>query len=280
MSLITRQEKGSKLTVQEMDGNLEYLEQLAQQGGETFTDPREYTLDKTAITRYENGNFKLSPLDQGEIIFNNENLLFPENEIYVLSTVETYLKFAEAVSGEYDYNVESLIPNGYLNGRKINVVSNVNEYLKFLEATINQEIDYNYTNSTGFIDQYLELINDTTYFKEGELQRKGDFLDRLNVTGIVEMGQIGEGSKLVYSHILKNIILGIEQWLVLAESYGSDNDPILREIFLLILERGIVVRESKGNLIISSIETYLFFANAISTFEDYLEPEDGGGVPV
>lgn len=33
MSLITRQAKGSKLTIQEMDGNLTYLEQLAQQGG-------------------------------------------------------------------------------------------------------------------------------------------------------------------------------------------------------------------------------------------------------
>jgi hypothetical protein len=33
MSLITRQGKGSKLTIQEMDGNLEYLEGLAQGGG-------------------------------------------------------------------------------------------------------------------------------------------------------------------------------------------------------------------------------------------------------
>jgi hypothetical protein len=33
MTLITRQGKGSKLTIQEMDGNLTYLEQLAQQGG-------------------------------------------------------------------------------------------------------------------------------------------------------------------------------------------------------------------------------------------------------
>ena len=32
MSLITRQGKGSKLTIQEMDGNLEYLEGLAQGG--------------------------------------------------------------------------------------------------------------------------------------------------------------------------------------------------------------------------------------------------------
>jgi hypothetical protein len=267
MSLVTRQGKGSKLTVQEMDGNLEYLEQLAQQGGETFTDPREYTLDKTTITRSQ-GNTIISPLDQGEIIFNNEELLFPENEIYVLSSIESYLKFQEGLSLEY------------LNGRKINVASNVNEYLKFLEAATNEEIDYNYTNSTGFIDQYLELINDTTYFKEGELQRKGDFLDRLNVTGIVEMGQIGEGSKLVYSHILKNIILGIEQWLVLAESSGSDNDPILREIFLLILKRGIVVREYKGNLIIASVEEYLKFAEALgpgSNIVDYVEVEVGGG---
>jgi hypothetical protein len=254
MALVTRQGKGSKLTVQEMDGNLTYLEQLAQQGGETFTDPREYILDKTAITIFQ-GNTIFSPLDQGEIIFNNENLLFPENEIYVLSSVETYLKFTEAVwflEGE-----------GYLNGRKINVATSVETYLRFAEANtefIGEVQSYNYNNQTGFIDQYLKLINDTTYFKEGELQRKGDFLYKLNVTGIVEMGQIGEGSKLVYSHILKNIILGIEQRLVLAEEFGSDNDHILREIFLTILQRGIVVREYKGNLIISSVEEYLKFA--------------------
>jgi hypothetical protein len=249
MALVTRQGKGSKLTVQEMDGNLTYLKQLAQQGGETFTDPREYILDKTAITRFQ-GDTIVSPLGQGEIIFNNENLLFPENEIYVLSSVETYLRLSEAV--------QFLEEEGYLNGRKINVATSVETYLGFQEA--NQGIDYNYTDNTGFIDQYLELINDTTYFKEGELQRKGDFLYKLNVTGIVEMGQIGEGSKLVYSHILKNIILGIEQRLVLAEEFGSDNDHILREIFLTILQRGIVVREYKGNLIISSVEEYLKFA--------------------
>jgi hypothetical protein len=245
-----------------MDGNLTYLEQLAQQGGETFTDPREYTLDKTAITRPQ-GNTIISPLDQGEIIFNNEKLLFPENEIYVLSSIESYLKFQEAVSSEY------------LNGRKINVAGSVETYLKFAEAAAG--VDYNYTNNTGFIDQYLELINDTTYFKEDELQRKGDFLDKLNATGIVEMGQIGEGSKLVYSHILKNIISDIESWLVLAEANGSDNDPILREIFLLILNRGIVVREYKGSLVIAEVEEYLKFVEAGSSFEDYVESEGGGG---
>jgi hypothetical protein len=273
MSLVTRQGKGSKLTIQEMDGNLTYLEQLA--SGQNFTDPREYILDKISIST---NPIQLLPLDQGEIIFNNEKLLFPENGIYVLSSVETYLKFAEAV--------RDLEEEGYLDGRKINVATNVETYLKFAEANAEfgidyNYIDYNYTNNTGFIDQYLELINDTTYFKEGELQRKGDFLDRLNGIGIVEMGQIGEGSKLVYSHILKNIILEIELWFQLAEANGSDNDPILREIFILILQRGIVVREYKGNLIIASVETYLKFVEAIQSggIVDYGEG-GGGGVPV
>jgi hypothetical protein len=249
MTLITRQVKGSKLTIEEMDNNLLYLERLA--SGQNFIDPREYILDKTAFQ----GNNIVLPLDQGEIIFNNEKLLFPENGIYVLSSVETYLKFAEAVGR-----------NGYLNNRKVNVAAKVELYLRFVEVNLNQGIDYNYTNNTGFIDQYLELINDTTYFKEGELQRKGDFLDKLIIDGIVEMGQIGEGSKLVYSHILKNIMLGIQTWLGLAGQFGSDNDPILREIFLTILQRGIVVREYKGNLIIASVEEYLKFAEAEEFF--------------
>lgn len=48
MSLVTRQGKGSKLTIQEMDGNLEYLEQLAQSGGGTIPVLTEYpTTDST-----------------------------------------------------------------------------------------------------------------------------------------------------------------------------------------------------------------------------------------
>jgi hypothetical protein len=252
MTLITRQAKGSKLTIEEMDGNLEYLEKLAQTGN-NFQDPREYILDKLEINKFN----EFQPLDKGEYILNNEDLLFPENEIYILSSVETYLKFAEAVSR-----------NGYLNNRKVNVSACIETYLKFEEANsdfFGEGQSYNYNNQTGFIKQYLELISDPTYAKANDFLRKSDFLDRLNDKGIVELGQIGKGSKLVYTHILKKITLDIETWLSYNETMDSDNDIFISHILYIILDKGISVREYKGNLIISSIETYLKFAEALPT---------------
>jgi hypothetical protein len=265
MSLITRQGKGSRLTIKEMDGNLEYLERLAQTGGNNFQDPREYILKKSKITNNEGYTF-IQALENGEYILNNEDLLFPEDEIYILSSVESYLKFAEAVSVILNENNE-IIGNGYLNNKKINVSASIETYLKFEEANsyfFGEGQSYNYNNQTGFIKQYLELISDQTYAKANDFLRKSDFLDRLNDKGIVELGQIGKGSKLVYTHILKKIILDIETWLSYTEeSMDSDNDRFISHILYVILDRGISVREYKGNLIISSIETYLKFVESL-----------------
>ena len=221
-----------------------------------FKDPREYILDKLEINKFN----EFQPLDKGEYILNNEDLHFPEDEIYILSSVETYLKFAEAVS------FTSNEKNGYLNNKKVNVSASIETYLKFEEANsyfLGEDQSYNYNNQTGFIEQYLELISDQTYAKANDFLRKSEFLDRLNDKGIVELGQIGEGSKLVYTHILKKIILDIETWLSYTESIDSDNDIFIGYILYVILDKGISVREYKGNLIISSIETYLKFAEAL-----------------
>jgi hypothetical protein len=43
MPLITRQSKGSKLSIAELDGNLQYLEELAQQGGGGSSGPQGQT---------------------------------------------------------------------------------------------------------------------------------------------------------------------------------------------------------------------------------------------
>jgi hypothetical protein len=277
MGLITREEKGSKLTIEEMDGNLEYLEKLAKNGN--FIDPREYILKNSKIELTDNNYIRIQPLENGEYILNNEDLLFPENEIYVLSTVETYLKFAEAVASNPIY----------LNNRKLNIVASAETYLKFAEATISHS--YNNNNQTGFIEQFLQLINDPTYAKDGEIIRKSDLINCLiagiySSAGIVELGQIGEGSKLVYSHILKKLILGensLVNLLGIQEIVGNDNDSTLRYILERLLLHGIVVREYKGNLIISSVESYLRWLEAEGGTPDYIQKYElgsgGGAVP-
>jgi hypothetical protein len=207
-------------------------------------DPRDYILSK------EKYDEVVSSLDKGEFILNNNYFNFPEDELYVLAGVETYLKFQEA-----QVNIEpSLIQN-----KKVNVNSSIETYLKFWEAT-SSNVNYNYTNKTGFQQQLLELINDTTYFGEVNLQTKTEFINRLLDKGVVEFGQIGDTSKLVYSEILKKLTLSIEEVLKIFEYGDLDNAAILRYFFDVILDKGIVVRTYKENLIISSVETYLKFA--------------------
>jgi hypothetical protein len=207
-------------------------------------DPREYVLSKET---FEN---VIGSLDKGEYLLNNEYFTFPEDTLYVLSSVETYLKFQEAIISREPTLLEN---------KKINVNASIETYLKFAEAVT---ITYNYTNKTGFQQEILKLINDTTYFKENELETKSEFIDRIIDKGIVEFGQIGESSKLVYSEILKKSILSIEKVLQIMEGQDSNNETILRNLFDNIIDKGIVVRTYKGNLIISSVETYLKFAEA------------------
>jgi hypothetical protein len=207
-------------------------------------DPREYVLSKET---FEN---VIGSLDKGEYLLNNEYFTFPEDTLYVLSSVETYLKFQESIISREPTLLEN---------KKINVNASIETYLKFAEAVT---ITYNYTNKTGFQQEILKLINDTTYFKENELETKSEFIDRIIDKGIVEFGQIGESSKLVYSEILKKSILSIEKVLQIMEGQDSNNETILTNLFDNIIDKGIVVRTYKGNLIISSVETYLKFAEA------------------
>jgi hypothetical protein len=221
-------------------------------GGEIKTkskDPRDYILSK------EDFETVIYSIDRGEFILNNEYFTFPEDELYVLASVETYLKFQE---GQHIAN-PSLIEN-----KKINVNSSIETNLKFLEAAA---VNYNYTSKTGFQQQLLELINDTTYFKENELETKAEFFDRIIDKGIVELGQIGGGSKLVYSEILKKTIVSIQLAIGAMQNGNLENYELLMRLFDVIIDKGIVVRTYKNNLIISSVEKYLQF----------LEAENGGG---
>jgi hypothetical protein len=65
MSLVTRQGKGSKLTIQEMDGNLEYLEQLAQEGGNGL-EGTNYLFVSANGTDVENGDQLKAAYDEAK----------------------------------------------------------------------------------------------------------------------------------------------------------------------------------------------------------------------
>jgi hypothetical protein len=230
-------------------------------------DPREYALGKgtyedvfgKVINIPSAGNVEFNGIlgntpGSGEYILNNDYLNFPENSLYVLASVETYLKFQEA-QAQWNQSV--------LTNKKLNISASIETYLKFWEANLFANIDYNYTNKTGFQSEFLKLINDNTYFTNPN--NKGELLDRVNDKGIVEFGQIGEGSKLVYSEILKKMILTPRNIYTICNNPENpnvdnlDNNYIIYGLFDRFLDNGIVVREFKGNLIISSVEEYLRF---------------------
>lgn len=216
-------------------------------------DPREYILSK------ENFEEVTYSLDRGEFILNNEYFTFPNDTLYVLSSIETYLKFQEG---------QVLINPTLIESKKINVSSSVETFLKFWEAT-NGNVSYNYNSKTGFQEQFLKLINDPAYFDETNLQNKAELIDRILDKGIVEFGEIGEGSKIVYTEILKKTILTVEQARLRMQNGNLDNTTLLRELFDIIIDKGIVVRTYKTNLIISSVEKYLQFLES--------ESNNGGG---
>ena len=211
-------------------------------------DPRDYILSK------EKYDEVVSSLDKGEFILNNDYFNFPEDTLYVLSSIETYLRFQE---GQVRY--EPLV----IENKKINVNSSVETYLKFWEVT-NGTVNYNYTSKTGFQQQLLELINDTSYFDESNLESNSETIDRILDKGIVEFGQIGEGSKLDYSEIFKKTIFNIETVTQSFSSDNSDNYLLIQLFFDRMIDFGIVVRTFKGNLIISSVETYLKFLEDVN----------------
>jgi hypothetical protein len=222
-------------------------------------DPREYALGKGKYVDVfgEDGIFGNSN-DAGEYILNNDYFNFPENSFYVLASVETFLKFEEA-QVDWDQSV--------LTNEKLNIAASVETYLKFWEANYIQpagyNIEFNYTNKTGFQSEFLKLINDDTYFTN--INNKGQLFDILIDKGIVEFGQIGEGSKLVYTEILKKMILSIEFIANICNNPdfpnidNTDNNYVIVNLLYHYIDRGIVVREFKGNLIIGNVEQYLKF---------------------
>ena len=233
-------------------------------------DPREYALGKGTfddvfgkyIFNFNNDIIAVSggilgdTPGSGEYILNNDYLNFPENSLYVLASVETYTtRFQETLA---ELGQQSILTN-----QKLNISASLETYLKFWEPVNFYDLEYNYKNKTGFESEFLKLINDDTYFTN--LNNKRNFFDRIIDKGIVEFGQIGEGSKLVYSEILKKMILTPK---FIYDTCNSPDDPnvdyldnnyIIASLFDRFLDIGIVVREFKGNLIISSLQTYKEF---------------------
>jgi hypothetical protein len=174
-------------------------------------------------------------LDKG-LVLTNESGEFeaPEKNIYVLASVETYLKFAEAfgTDNESEDDID------------INIAASVETYLKFNEAYYSQvfNLNYNYENQTEFLSTWLNIINWSNIEwsdRTEEVEDKVEILDRVLDKGIVELGYLKIKN---YSEVYEN--------------------PL---VFDRILDKGIVISYNgiNNNILISSVETYLKYAEAL-----------------
>jgi hypothetical protein len=181
------------------------------------------------------------------LVLTNESGEFeaPEKNIYVISSIETYLKFHEALATDNESEDDI----------DINVAASVESYLKFAEATAQTiggeemgysdqvfNLKYNYENQTEFLSTWLNIINWSNIEwsdRTEEVEGKVEILDRVLDKGIVELGYLKIKN---YSEVYEN--------------------PL---VFDRILDKGIVISYNgiNNNILISSVETYLKYAEAL-----------------
>ena len=218
------------------------------------SDPRDFILLKSSK---ENIGSFLNSLSLG-VVQSNTNFILPDNSIYVLSGVESFLKFAEAcriTGGNSSYLSKYPFSDDTIT-HKLSLVSSIETSLKFFEAmgyTSDNLSDLNVSwSGTNFSDNFLSLINNLGYIERTDIT-KPEFLDIIIDKGIVEFNTVGNKSKIDYYDIIKNFDINIETYLGITNAY---NTPFL-SIMNMIMDRGLVVYTFNGIMTVSSIESFL-----------------------
>lgn len=224
------------------------------------TDPRDFIIQKISK------ELSYTALERG-VIQSDTDFDLPDNGIYVLSSVETYLKFAEAVSGggSTTYGVSDdpyrlTHPFGSTASINVNISSSVETYLKFSEATSGSNLNISY-GLTDFSENFISLIDNKSYLDRNSTT-DAEFLDRILDKGIVEFGSFNDKSKLDYYNVIRNFNTTIESYLKIAESDGMMDETFYKTILLGgsvmgLLDYGIAVYKFNGIISISSVESLL-----------------------
>lgn len=184
MTLVTRQGKGSRLTIQEMDNNLLYLQGLGYSENPII---QAYLIAKYNVG-YLNTEDLLFP--RGVFVPYQEGMILPDNGIYSIGSVETHL-----VILDYFYNqpyadfVKRLFKINTINKSSASSVETYYHYRGYISER-QWEIDKLQFNS-DFINQFQEF---KTY--DSPLYGNMEYFDRIIDKGIVEMGSMGEKSQI------------------------------------------------------------------------------------
>ena len=222
-------------------------------------DPRDFIISNPLSIDAGFNNSLLVALDKGYVTQYDDNFKQPLNGIYLLSSVETSLKFLEAVNQWTEYPLDNATTYD------IGIAASIETYLKFEEAVETYDINLRFDN-TDFTDKFADLLLNTEFTTEN-LQQKIEFLDRILDKGIVEFSLIGANSKLDYLESFRRIEEFVEgaviniQWLLNNPEWSN----VFSQDFNLILDQGIVVYSlPTGGIFISSVETSLKFFDEIN----------------
>jgi hypothetical protein len=222
-------------------------------------DPRDFIISNPLSTDAGSNNSLLVALVKGYVTQYDDNFKQPLNGIYLLSSVETSLKFLEAVNQWTEYPLDNATTYD------IGIAASIETYLKFEEAVETYDINLRIGN-TDFADAFANLLLNTEFTTEN-LEQKTLVLDRILDRGIVEFSLIGANSKLDYLESFRRIEEFVEgaviniQWLLNNPEWSN----VFPEDFSRILDRGIVVYSlPTGGIFISSVETSLKFFDGIN----------------
>lgn len=257
MTLITRQGKGSKLTTQEMDNNLLYLQSLGYSENpivQAYLIAKEYT--PYIANQRPDEIFGLF----GMVVPYQEGMILPDTGFYTIASVEMHLKIAEAFGNSpYTQFVSRLFKIETITK---SVSASIETYLKLNEAYNS----YQYFDLTpNFNRQFVESFKNLKAFDYGNYE----YFDRILDKGMVEWGSIGGKSQI-------DTLIGLTSLI----SYdGSDLEKMER-----MMDVGIVVLDMKKFPNLSWENSYPKEINglrvmSVEQFLRYLENEVGPAVP-
>lgn len=253
--LTTREGKGSKLTIAEMDGNLTYLQNL----GNGSNDPRDYfiLINRGKDVTKDHVSYFKSSFDE------------PVKGIYFIGSIEESLKFLDGVGATAGSPELKDYPFKTGTSYEVAITASIESYLKFLEAISPSPLSMTWGN-TNFASKWCQLIENSNYFK-GEGYSQPEFIDRLLDIGIVELSLIGGSSKLDYQDALLENFSDVEAYLNVLDEAGGDSDNILPQTYSSLIQKGIVVfMLESGGILISNIENSLKYFEVVNS---------GGAVP-
>jgi hypothetical protein len=169
------------------------------------------------------------------------------NDRYVLASVETYLKYAEAVGLTGD--------NAVVLECCTNVYGDIDRYNGFVEGVV---------NFTSCCNDFSKCIEDYICWASDKISNVNSFF-ALAEKGIVESGQFLNnctGENIPGICVLLNLIKEYyEKPSSLLYNVNGNIPPI--DILIRFLDRGIVIECSSGKINAWSVESFLKYAEAV-----------------